>query len=271
MALYNSSLAADATLWVKWPDGTKKIFRNDDPNLPIAVQEATAAQTTYKQQQQMATATAQAAKLMQANAPEMAPLPSAPSVADATAQSLDAYLANKDKIAAVTSDANTTAQNAAMDALESALPGFKSLMAGYMSKIQSDLNSETTLPADMQANLSKLAAEKGISRGTSGGFNNFSLVKDFGVNLIDYQNQVRSRGLSTLSAIQSAIPQINPLSPTAFITSPTTALAAKTASDANNTDATQSYLNAVSEVNQYNKSLFATSLLTQAGLGATTK
>ena len=271
MALYNSSLAADATLWVKWPDGTKKVYRNDDPALATAVKEATAAQTTYKQQQTMATATSQAAQMLQADAPEMAPLPAAPSVGDATTQSLQAYLDNKDKIAAVTTDANTTAQTAAMDAMEAALPGFKDLMTSYMGKIQSDLNSETTLPAEMQANLAKMAAEKGVSRGTSGGFNNFSLTKDFGVNLIDYQNQVRSRGLSTLSSIQSAIPQINPLSPTAFITSPTTQLAATTAHNQNVAETTQSYLNAVSETNQFNKSLFATSLLTQAGLGATTK
>jgi hypothetical protein len=108
---------------------------------------------------------------------------------------------------------NTASQNEANRVMEMAIPGFSKIRDKLTAAAMSDLESENGLPAEMEQELARLAAERGISRGTSGQFNDFSLMKDFGFNMVDYAQAQRVKALNTLSQITGMSPRINPMSP----------------------------------------------------------
>lgn len=124
----------------------------------------------------------------------------------------------------VTSDINTAAQNEANRLMELAVPGYSKMQSKLMEAAASDLASENKLPAEMEAEIARMAAERGISRGTSGQFNDFSLIKDFGFNMVDYAQAQRVKALNTLSSIMGMTPRVNPMSPMSMLIDTNTAL-----------------------------------------------
>lgn len=122
---------------------------------------------------------------------------------------------------------NAFNQGEATRLLEQAMPGYSAIQSRLMSQINADLDSQTSLPSDVQDRIARFAAEKGITRGTGGNFNSFSLVKDFGFNLIDWQNAKRASALNTLSTVFGMAPRVNPMSPSAMFVDPNAAIAAQ--------------------------------------------
>lgn len=210
---------------------------------------ATLQRTSYNRYGQKVTNNA--GTVYQMDTPQMASY-SAADTTSATSDVLDAFTQNLSKISATTSEASKVATTQALDVLEQTIPGYKNLMLSLSNNAQEDLNNRYTMPADMQDQIKKLAAENGISRGTAGGFNKMSLVKDFGINLIDYSNAVTNRANATLQQMQSLAPTGTVMSPFAFMGSADTQAQLQLQQKNLQTSALQSYYNTVANVSNFN-------------------
>jgi hypothetical protein len=135
-------------------------------------------------------------------------------------KALAGNMENMPEIEALTSRSNTFAQGQASSLMEQALPGWGNLQKKLTSTTDSLLTNPYDLPEDVQNNLERLAAERGISAGTRGQFNDFSLMRDFGINSLQYgQSRInQASGLTQLLA--STAPRVNPISPLSFMVTP---------------------------------------------------
>jgi hypothetical protein len=188
------------------------------------------------------------------------------SISDASKEAANANLQNFALNAKLSKRQNDFAQSEAARILEKAIPGFARTQSLIMSKINQDLGSDTELPADVKTQLQQFAAEKGIARGTSGGFNDFSLVKDFGFNLIDWKNAQRARALNSLSTVFGMAPRVNPMTPMAMFVDPNTALGAQARNNDAAYNATQAGYNAEAAAGNYNRAMWANTVSSLAGL-----
>lgn len=187
-------------------------------------------------------------------APQMAAAPQV-NIADAQAEAINANKQNFGSAMALSRQANDAALTEANRALEVAIPGFSALRQTLLSQVDSDLKNQGLDP-EVQAQMQRFAAEKGITRGTRGGFNQFSLVKDFGFNLTDWNNAKRARALNTLSTVFNMAPRINPTSPMAMFVDTNTALNVKSANANAAYNVQQAGLNAQADASNYNRSLW---------------
>jgi hypothetical protein len=186
-------------------------------------------------------------------APGQAPLTPV-SIYDEQKRAIGSNLANFDSAATLSSKANTYAQSESQRLLEQALPGVTAVQKRLMSEVNKDLDAQNTLPRDVQSQIAKYAAEKGVTRGTSGNFNAFNLVKDFGFNLIDWQNASRARALNTLSTVYGMAPRVNIMSPMASMVDPNTAIGVAQKNSGQSFDSNQATMNAQTAASNYNQS-----------------
>ncbi|MFZ9725653.1 MAG: hypothetical protein ACO3DR_00440 [Ilumatobacteraceae bacterium] len=147
---------------------------------------------------------------------------------------------------------NTFNQSESRRLLEQAIPGFSRTQQRMLAQIDEDLMSSNTLPKDVQAQIARFAAEKGVTRGTSGNFNGFNLVKDFGFNLTDWKNASRARALNTLSTVYGMAPRVNPMSPMAMMVDPSTAIGVQTQNNMMGYNVAQAGFNAQASASNYN-------------------
>lgn len=175
------------------------------------------------------------------------------SAREATTANLQGFADNA-RLSRMTNDFN---QAEATRLLDKAIPGFSSLQARLTGMVNEDLNSQNKLPAEIEANIARLAAEKGISRGTSGGFNDFSLVRDFGFNMVDWKNAQRARALNTLSSVFGMAPRVNPMTPMSMFVQPNAALGAQQFNEQSRYNAEQGAYNAQTAASNYNRQLKA--------------
>jgi hypothetical protein len=136
------------------------------------------------------------------------------------AKAIAGNTANESSIEALLGRANTFQQEQASSLLEKAMPGYGALSKSLTATAQSELADPYGLPKDVQDNIAQLAAERGISAGTKGEFNDFSLLRDFGINSLQYgQSRINSaQGITGLLA--SIAPKVNPLSPMSMFVTP---------------------------------------------------
>jgi hypothetical protein len=109
-------------------------------------------------------------------------------------RAIQGNLDNFGDIADLVEKTNKLNQSQRNGMVESAMPGWRSLtrsMTDAFGSYMDDLASGGAygLPEDFEANIDRLAAERGISAGTRGQFNDFSLLRDFGVNSLNYAQQ----------------------------------------------------------------------------------
>jgi hypothetical protein len=171
---------------------------------------------------------------------------------DAANANLQSFGANS-KLAAMTNSFDLSQQQ---QLLEKAIPGFSAIQQRLLAQVNTDLNSQDSLPQDVQDQIARYAAEKGVSRGTSGNFNGFSLVKDFGFNLVDWQNAKRASALNTLSSVYNMAPRVSPMSPMSMFVSPNAALTAQGQNSQMGFNSAQAGLNASTAAANYNQSLW---------------
>jgi len=147
----------------------------------------------------------------------------------------------------VESATNTFEQGQANSMMEQALPGWSKLQGKLMSTTNDLLTNPYDLPADVQQNLERISAEKGISAGTRGQFNDFSLLRDLGVNELQYgQSRIQQAGnLSSLLA--STAPRVSPMSPLSYMVTP----GQETAATMQNNDYKQAQENANVDLNNF--------------------
>ena len=95
-------------------------------------------------------------------------------------------IANQPDIEKLVSSTNSFDQSQATSLMEQAMPGYKALSTSLTSRAQSMADNPYAVPQDVQDNLQRLAAEKGVSTGRSGQAGQFSLLRDLGVNELQY-------------------------------------------------------------------------------------
>jgi hypothetical protein len=163
-------------------------------------------------------------------------------------KSITGNLRNEGDIEKLISQSNSFTQGQASDLMERAMPGYGKLSAAFTQTAQNDLAHPYDVPKDVTDNLERLAAERGISAGTRGQFNDFSLLRDFGVNSLSYGASKIQQAQSITSMLGSLAPKVNPLSPLSFYVTP--GQQAQVA--AGNTSAQQASNNANAAANNYN-------------------
>ena len=118
------------------------------------------------------------------------------------------------------SRANEFEQQQALSLMEKAMPGYGKLSKGLTSTAQGLLERPYDLPTDVQQNLQRIAAERGISRGTSGQFNQFSLLRDLGLNQLEYGQNRINQAQNITNMLAGLAPRVNPMSPISFYATP---------------------------------------------------
>lgn len=159
-------------------------------------------------------------------------------------KAIEGNLANQAKIESLVSSTNTFNQSQATSMMEQAIPGFTALQSKLMTTTNDLLTNPYDLPKDVQTNLERLAAERGVSAGTRGTFNEFSLLRDLGVNSLQYgQSRINQAG-GLAGIISSIAPKANVMSPLSFYNTPQQYAANQQLTNANNQATTQGAINA---------------------------
>lgn len=135
-------------------------------------------------------------------------------------KALKGNIANQQKIEDLVSSSNKFAQQQANSLMEKAVPGYSQFAQSLLKSGREALTNPYDLPQDVQDNLTRIAAERGISRGTRGQFNDYSALRDLGVNMLDYGNNNFNRAMSALTTVAGTAPRISPMSPMSFYVTP---------------------------------------------------
>ncbi len=165
--------------------------------------------------------------------------------------------------------ANTFQQGQASSLAEQAMPGYGALSQSLTARAQSLADNPYDVPQEVTKNLERLAAERGISAGTRGQFNDFSLIRDFGVNALQYGQSNLQQAQSITGLLSSIAPKVNPMSPLAFYVSPQESSAAAFTNNSNNQTIAQDRLNNQARVAQQGNTDLWSNLSQLAGLGMT--
>lgn len=163
-------------------------------------------------------------------------------------KSVTGNLKNETDIESLINRSNAFSQDQASKLMEQAMPGYGKLSSQLTQTASNDLAHPYDVPADVSANIERLAAERGISGGTRGQFNDFSLLRDFGVNSLTYGASKIQQAQSITGMLSSIAPKVNPLSPLSFYVTP--GQQAQVA--AGNTSALQASNNAGAAATNYN-------------------
>lgn len=133
---------------------------------------------------------------------------------------IDANEIAEGDIEALLARANTFNQGQASGLMEQAIPGWSKLSQKFLQTADSMITNPYDVPKDVENNLARIAAERGISSGGRGQFSQFSLLRDLGVNALSYGQSRISQGQSLLQLIGSLSPKVSPLSPLSFYITP---------------------------------------------------
>jgi hypothetical protein len=81
------------------------------------------------------------------------------------------------------------------------------------------LEDPYSLPKSQEDYLKRKAAERGITRGTQGEFNDFDLQRDYGISSMQYGSQRLAESQNIFQQLNATMPRVNPTSPLNFLTS----------------------------------------------------
>ena len=181
-------------------------------------------------------------------------------------KALDGNIANQAKIESLVSSTNTFNQSQATSMMESAIPGFSALQSKLMTTTNVLLTNPYDLPKDVQTNLERLAAERGVSAGTRGTFNEFSLLRDLGVNSLQYgQSRINQAG-GLAGIISSIAPKANVMSPLSFYNTPQQYIQNQQMNNANDQAVRQGAINANLAAANYQNAGIANAITGLAGV-----
>jgi hypothetical protein len=149
-------------------------------------------------------------------------------------------------IEALIHSSNKFNQKENLSLLEKAIPGYSKIQGNLSTLAQNASANPYALPQGVADNLTRLAAERGISTGVRGQAQDFSLLRDFGVNELAYGQQNIANTQSILGTL-AGLGKVSPLSPLSFYSTPGQALGAA----GTNQSANQASLNAQGAASQY--------------------
>lgn len=139
---------------------------------------------------------------------------------DEQKKAVEGNIGQENNIEALLTQANKFAQGQATDLMNQAVPGYSAYAAKLLKSGSDKLSNPYALPQDVMDNLNRISAERGISRGTAGQANQYSALKDLGVNMLDYGNNNFNQAIQALSAVTGTAPRISPMSPMSFYVTP---------------------------------------------------
>jgi hypothetical protein len=168
-------------------------------------------------------------------------------------KSIQGNLAAQSDIEKLLARGNEFNQDQAISLLEKAMPGYGKLSSKLTSTADELLTNPYDVPSDVQSNLARIAAERGVSRGTKGQFNDFSLLRDLGVNSLEYGQGRINQAQSITSLLGSLAPRVNPMSPISFYTTPAQQAQATQTNNANRQAILQGGANAATEIDNQNQ------------------
>ena len=220
---------------------------------------AAAGSAVYSSSQQ-ASAAKKAAKASAAN--QVAPV----DLQEEQTKAIEGNLANQAKIEGLVSSTNAFNQSQATSMMEQAIPGFTALQNKLVATTSDLLTNPYDLPKDVQTNLERLAAERGVSAGTRGTFNEFSLMRDLGVNSLQYgQSRINQAG-GLAGIISSIAPKANVMSPLSFYNTPAQYIQNQQMNNANDQAVRQGAINAELAATNYQNAGIANAVTGLAGV-----
>jgi len=157
-------------------------------------------------------------------------------------------LANQQDIEKLTTSTNNYNQKQATSLMEQAMPGYKALSTSLTSQAQKLADNPYDVPQDVQDNLSRLSAEKGISTGRTGQAGQYSLLRDLGVNQLEYGQSNLNTASSLTSLLSSIAPKVNAMSPMSMYVTP----GQQTQASESNQSSQQGYNNATAAATNAN-------------------
>lgn len=128
---------------------------------------------------------------------------------------LRANNANAPEAEALSRRTNSFNQAESLRMLELAIPGYGELSKKLTGIAGESLSNPYDLPADFRANLERQAAERGINTGVRGQAGDFSLLRDFGINSLDFGQKQIGQAQSIMTML-AGLGKVNPLSPLSF-------------------------------------------------------
>lgn len=196
---------------------------------------------------------------------------SAPSIADTQKEAIDANFQNQGSIEALINRGNSFNADQALSVQNKTMPGYSALAASLTNRAKTLADNPYDVPKEVQDNIARIAAERGISAGTRGQFNDFSLLRDFGVNELQYGQSNINQAQSLTGLLATIAPKVNPMSPLSFYVTPPQALANATGNSTQNQAIAQSSLNAQNAASANANADLWGSLSKVAGLYASSK
>lgn len=168
-------------------------------------------------------------------------------------QAIEGNLINQGGIEALLDRANSFESEQALELMEKAMPGYGKLASRLTGLTNELLTNPYDLPADVEKNLERQAAERGIAVGGGGKFSEFSLLRDLGLNQISFgQSRIaQAQGLTGLLA--SLAPKVNPMSPMSFYVNPGQTAQIAAGNNAATQEIAQSGLNASAAAGNANR------------------
>ncbi len=167
-----------------------------------------------------------------------------PNLTDVQKDAVSANFANESGIEALIARGNSFAADQALSVTNTTMPGYSDLAKSLTARAKTLADNPYDVPKEVEANLSRIAAEKGISAGTRGQFNDFSLLRDFGVNQLQYGQSAINQAQSLTGMLATIAPKVNPMSPLSFYVTPAQALSNTTNNAAQNQAIAQGSINA---------------------------
>lgn len=156
----------------------------------------------------------------------------------------------------------------ALTLAEKAMPGYGSLTRTLTDRATTLAENPYDVPKEVEDNLARIAAERGISAGTRGQFNDFSLLRDFGVNSLQYGRENLSQASQITNLLSSIAPKVNPMSPLAFYVTPQQNAAQTGENRATQQGIAQSGANAAAAAGNANAATWGNLIAGATGLGA---
>lgn len=160
-----------------------------------------------------------------------------------------ANLADAEKLSSQT---NTFAQGEASRLMEMALPGWNKLQGTLTSQAQNLLTNPYDVPPEVAQNLSRQAAERGVSSGARGQFSDFGYLKDFGLNSLQMGQQRINQAQGIASMLAQTAPRVNPMSPISMFITPQQQAATAQQQNMANQQVGQAAANAQTSASNYN-------------------
>jgi len=205
--------------------------------------------------------------------------PKAPKTANPTAvdlqeeqtKALGGNLGNENDIENLIGRANSFQADQALSLQNKLMPGFSDLQKSITSRAKTLTDNPYAVPQEVQDNISRIAAEKGISAGTRGQFNDFSLLRDFGVNELQYGSNAINQAQSLTGLLATIAPKVNPMSPLSFYITPAQQATVTTGNNQNQQAVAQGAFNAQAAATNAGNADMWGSLTKIAGLYAGSK